>query len=341
MAKIWESNFLYSFLRPYIDWCTRASFSDLEVKGRENIPSDGAVILAPNHCNTLMDALLVLQADRGPSSYGARADIFRQPMMAKALKWLKIVPLARLRDGRKALENNEDVFNEVVEVLEHDVPFCMFSEGTHRTKHSLQPLKKGVWRLATRTARKLDKPVYIVPVGLDYDDYFHYMKHARVSFGEPIRVYEDSPQDEILSTLHDRIASLITYFPDDENYESSWAQWQKEHTPHYNGFQQALRILAALVSLPLFLVSAVLCSPMWILAGILDKKIKDKAWLNTMRVVTKIFLLPLVLIVVGIFGFIFLPWYWALALLVLALLSHSLFYYLEDFYRSLVLSLKQ
>ena len=64
--KIWQRNTAYSLLRPYIDWCTRTSFSYLEVSGKENIPTDGAIILAPNHCNTLMDALLVLQADRGP-----------------------------------------------------------------------------------------------------------------------------------------------------------------------------------------------------------------------------------------------------------------------------------
>lgn len=341
MAKIWENDLWYSVLRPYVDWCTRASFSSLEVKGRENIPTDGAVILAPNHCNTLMDALLVLQADRGPSSYGARADIFRKNSAARILRWLKIVPLARQRDGREALERNEDVFDEVVDVLEHDVPFCMFSEGTHRTKHSLQPLKKGVWRLATRTARKIDKPVYIVPVGLEYDDYFRYMKHARVSFGEPIRVYADTPQEEVLPVLYQRISSLITFFPDDENYEDSVRKWQESHKRQYNCLQQAGRILLAILSLPFFLVFAILCCPMWITAWILDSKLKDKAWLNTMRFATKLVLMPIVALAVGIPAFIFLPWYWAIVVLLMVAVSHSAFYYLQNYYRSLVLSLKQ
>ena len=339
MSRIWQKDSTYTLLRPYVDWCTRMSYSSLEVKGRENIPTDGAVILAPNHCNTLMDALVVLQADRGPSSYGARADIFRQPMMAKILRFFKIVPLARQRDGRKAVEGNEEVFDEVVEVLEHDVPFCMFSEGTHRTKHSLQPLKKGIWRIATRAARKLDKPVYIVPVGLEYDDYFRYMKRARVSFGEPLRVYPDTDQTELLKTLHERIAGLITYFPDDENYEANYSRWLAEHKPHYSPLRQVGRILLALVSLPLFVVFAVLCCPMWIASWILGSRLKDKAWLNTVRYCTKLIMMPLIAIGIGIPAFINFPWWFALALMLLILFSHSGFYWLQDYYRELFNSL--
>lgn len=336
MGKIWEKNIFYNITRRYVDWCTNASYSSLTVRGKENIPADGAVILAPNHCNTLMDALVVLQADRGPSSYGARADLFKKPMMASALRWLRILPLARARDGREAVAGNEEIFDEVVECLDHDVPFCMFSEGTHRTKHSLLPLKKGIWRVATRAAAKLDKPVYVVPVGIDYDDYFKYMKEARVTFGKPIRVYPDTDQQELLHTLHDRIAELITYFPDDENYDRNWANWQRVHTPSYTPLQQVGRIILAVISLPLFILFAVLCSPMWIIASILGNKLKDKAWLNTIRFATKFALIPILMIAIGIPAFIFLPWYLAVLLLFIVLISHSGFYLLQDFYRDIL-----
>lgn len=336
MTKIWKNNIGYTTMRWYVDWCTNASYSSLTVIGKENIPTDGAVILAPNHCNTLMDALVVLQADHNPSGFGARADIFNKPKFAAILRWLKILPLARARDGRKAVEGNEEIFDEVVECLEHNVPFCMFSEGTHRTKHSLLPLKKGIWRIATRAARRLDKPVYIVPVGIDYNDYFSYMKSARVSFGKPIRVYEDTNQKELLDTLHDRIAELITYFPDDENYEHNWAEWQKAHAPHYSPLQKAGRIALAVLSLPFFLIFTVMCSPMWITAYIIGKKIKDKAWLNTVRLVTKFAFMPVLLLILIVLAIIFKwQWYFALSLGLLTLIAHSGFYYLQNFYRSL------
>lgn len=79
MRKIWKHSFWYGVGRYYVDFCTRASFSSVKVEGRENIPSDGAVMFAPNHRCALMDALLVLLISHRPIGFGARLDIFRNP----------------------------------------------------------------------------------------------------------------------------------------------------------------------------------------------------------------------------------------------------------------------
>ena len=45
-------------------WCIttnfRLSYRRLRILGLENIPTEGAVIFAPNHCNALCDALAVV-----------------------------------------------------------------------------------------------------------------------------------------------------------------------------------------------------------------------------------------------------------------------------------------
>lgn len=337
MTAIWKNDVWYNIGRYYVNWCIRASYSGISVKGKENLPQDGAVILVPNHCNTLMDAMVILQVGHDPYGYGARADIFRNPKAAAVLHWLRILPMARIGDGRNAVAGNDETFDDVVDCLDHNVPFCVFGEGTHRTKHSLMPIKKGVWRIATRAAAKLDKPVYVVPVGIDYDDYFRYMKSVRVTFGEPVRVYEDTDRTELLETLHQRISSLITYFPDDENYEKNWSEWVKAHTPKYTPLQKVFRVILAVVTIPLFLVFAILCAPMWIAASILGSKLKDKAWLNSVRFGTKVALLPVLLIVLIVLAIAFKwPWYLALGLAVLVAISHSGFYYLQNFYCTLL-----
>ena len=93
MSKIYEKNLGYTLLKPYVDWCTKQSYSQCEVRGKENIPTDGAVIIAPNHCNTLMDALVILQAFRNESVFGARADMFKSPFLAKAMFFFRILPV--------------------------------------------------------------------------------------------------------------------------------------------------------------------------------------------------------------------------------------------------------
>ena len=42
MPKIWEHNRWYSFLRPYVDLCTRESYGRIKAEG--TLP-DGAVII--------------------------------------------------------------------------------------------------------------------------------------------------------------------------------------------------------------------------------------------------------------------------------------------------------
>lgn len=290
MTKLWENTLAYRVARRYVDLCTRMSYSRLEVAGREKIPTDGAVILAPNHCNTLMDALVVLQANKGVTTFGARADMFRKPRMAAILNWLKIVPLARSRDGRAAIAENLNVFDRVVEVLKHGIPFCMFVEGTHRTKRSLLPIKKGVFKLASRAKENLGKPVYIVPVGLEYGDYFEYMSTAKMTYGEPILYDETANVADLSQTLHDRIASLITYFPDDENYEKNFAEYKKSHEPHFKWWM----LPAAIISLPFFVALAAICSPLLIITALIKSRLKDPAWYNTVRFGVRLLFTPIV-----------------------------------------------
>ncbi len=82
---VYKKNIAYMVLRPYVDHFTRNSYSKTIVRGQENIPEDGAVILAPNHCNALMDALVILRAFKDGTVFGARADIFRRPSVAKIM----------------------------------------------------------------------------------------------------------------------------------------------------------------------------------------------------------------------------------------------------------------
>ena len=55
--KIYEKNPAYSILRHLVDWSIKHSYRKVEVHGEENLPTDGALLLTPNHCNTLKQHL--------------------------------------------------------------------------------------------------------------------------------------------------------------------------------------------------------------------------------------------------------------------------------------------
>ena len=68
MANVWKPNRGYSILKPYVNFCCKSIFSRVRVSGLENVPADGYVMYAPNHCATLMDPLLLLTTRRGALS---------------------------------------------------------------------------------------------------------------------------------------------------------------------------------------------------------------------------------------------------------------------------------
>ena len=164
--NIYDKDLFYSFLKRFwVDNTIKSSYRKVEVKGLENLPKDGAIIFAPNHCNTLMDALAVLRSYDGLATFGARADMFRKPLFAKAMYFFRILPMVRQRDGLRNVLQNNQTQEIIVDVLEHNVGFCIFPEGKHRTKHSLQQFGKGVSRIALAANEKFEneKPVYIIP----------------------------------------------------------------------------------------------------------------------------------------------------------------------------------
>lgn len=308
MAKIWEKDWLYGFLRPYVDECTRGSYSSLRVEG--SIPEGPAVILAPNHCNTLLDALVVLQSRKAPTVFGARADIFRRPRAARALRFLKILPMARERDGLASQRSSYGSFDEIEDCLANSVPFCLFPEGRHTPGHEVQELMKGVIRIALRSASL--RHTVIVPTGITYSHFFRYRGRCLVRYGEPLDVNaflegnsgltEKELTDALLADLRSRIQSLVN--PERLSAPQAW-RW---------------------LLLPLWPVAAILSLPLWLTAEAVCARLGDKAFANSVRFLVKLFLTPVFFIIWAVLWAFLLPWWACIALLVLFLFSYSIFY---------------
>lgn len=231
--KIQDFNFFYWFLRYYVDFSLKLSYRKIIYVGKENIPQDGAIIYAPNHTNALMDALILLALDRKPKVFVARADIFKNPTLAKIFTFLKIMPIMRQRDGYNEVKKNQEIIQKSIDVLNDRIPFCIFPEGTHNTKHSLLPLSKGIFKIAFQAHEIMpDMPLYIVPTGLTYGDFFRFRSTVRVEIGKPIKINdfieehsECSGQEQInlmKDLLSKRIRSSILYIPENEEYEATY-----------------------------------------------------------------------------------------------------------------------
>jgi 1-acyl-sn-glycerol-3-phosphate acyltransferase len=231
--KIQDNDNLYNFLRYYVDLVLKLSYRNVKYVGRERIPTDGAVIYAPNHTNALMDAMVILAMDRKPKVFVARADIFKNPKLYKILTFLKMMPIMRMRDGYEEVKKNNETIERAVEVLRDKVPFCIFPEGTHQAKYSTLPLSKGIFRIAFQSQSMMpDMPLYIVPVGIRYGNFFRFRSTVRVQIGDPINVGKFIAENSDLSQgeqmnkmkemLDERMKSSIFYIPNDEDYDATY-----------------------------------------------------------------------------------------------------------------------
>ena len=233
IKKIQDYDSMYSTLFHYVRFSVKQSYRSILQVGEENIPKDGAIIFAPNHTNTLMDALVVLTYNCQPKVFVARADIFRNRKLAQIFTFLKIMPIMRQRDGISAVKKNQETIDKAVDVLKDRIPFCIFPEGTHQAKYSSLPLSKGIFRIAYQAHDLMpDVPLYIVPVGIKYGDFFRFRSTIRMEFGKPINVGEFivenahmTPQEQtnvLKDLLTERLHSTIFHIPNDEDYAATY-----------------------------------------------------------------------------------------------------------------------
>lgn len=228
-----DFNLFYTLVFPVVQFATLCHYRRVVVRGKENIPHDQHYILAPCHQNAMMDPLVVLMVMYRPIVFLARADIFANPVARFFLTWLRISPVYRIRDGREQLTRNEAVFDNARQALEKGMPLCLMAEGTHNNRHQLLPLVKGMFRIAGETQRDLgDKPLYIVPVGLDYDHYENPYSSVVVNICPPIDVRQymaEFSDNEPVALNHMRqdltlaMKDAIHQVNADEHYDDEYA----------------------------------------------------------------------------------------------------------------------
>ena len=386
--KLQDNDRYYNLLHRFVNFAIKSSYRSLKYIGTERIPKDSAIIFAPNHTGTLMDALVILAMDNKPKVFIARADIFRNPKIANILKFCKMMPIMRMRDGIEEVKKNNKTIETAAGVLKDEVPLCIFPEGTHQAKYSMLPLSKGIFRIALQAKELLgEKPLYIVPVGIRYGNFYRFRSSARVQFGNPINVGEfieehsDRTAPEQINLMRELLAERmrenIQFIPNDQEYDAKSEICAAAYAPEYrkrkNGYAnplvginkesaehieklknespevaeklvalgnearkmriakgislksvirprgillQAIRALLLLVTLPYTLFTTICTMPLTIVSVLLGKKFKDKAFLNSVRLVIRLLLWPLLFIIYTVIAALCLPKLWAIAFVV-------------------------
>lgn len=142
--------------------------------GKENIPKEGAMVIAGNHMHLYDQCLAIIATKRG-IHYMAKREYFDDKKVAWFFKGNGCISVDRSKKDPKAVEL-------ALSVLKDNGAIGIFPEGTrNKTEEFLLPFKFG----AVSMAKKTD--AYIVPFGIT-GDYKFRSKNLTIRFGKPFKV---------------------------------------------------------------------------------------------------------------------------------------------------------
>ena len=181
---------LYRSLVRFMSLVARTFYRRIEVVGLENVPANGAVILAGNHPNALIDGLLLMcHAGRTPVHLLGNAKLWRIPLLARLLDAIGAVPVMRREENGPKVDNR-DAFERVDDVLARGGCIVIFPEGISHSDSQLSTLKTGTARMALRAAANREAEVAIVPFGLTYLERHRFRSQVLLHFGAPMHIEE-------------------------------------------------------------------------------------------------------------------------------------------------------
>jgi 1-acyl-sn-glycerol-3-phosphate acyltransferase len=126
------------------------------VEGRENIPLEGPVLIAPIHRSNVDFAFTLFISPR-KVFFMAKDSIFRVPILGPLVTHLGAFPVRRGSADRESMSLAE-------QVLRRGYALVLFPEGTRKEGLSVQTLHDGAMFVAARTG------AMVVPVGIGGSD---------------------------------------------------------------------------------------------------------------------------------------------------------------------------
>lgn len=145
----------------------------------------GPLLIAANHPNSFLDAIVVSSIFHQPVYALARGDVFKKKWIIRILHSLNILPVYRIREGADKLMDNYETFDNCIELFKKNGVVLIFSEGLCVNEWHLRPLKKGTARLALQ-AWEQGIPLTVLPLGINYSNFYRLSKYIDVKTGQPI-----------------------------------------------------------------------------------------------------------------------------------------------------------
>lgn len=261
------------------------------INRKEMLDQPGPLLIAANHPNSFLDAIILSSLMKHPVHSLARGDAFSGPLFSRLLRALNMLPVYRVSEGVENLEHNYTTFDACLHLFAQSQIVLIFSEGRCINEWHLRPLKKGTARLSF-AAWTADMPVKVLPLGINYSSFKKFGKVVHLNFGEiitPVDITEDITTGKAIvqfnALLADQLKGLV-YEIDEKDHQKL-----KQHFGIKSSFfQKAILVIPAIVGY-------ILHAPLYYAAHLI---IKDRAKDHYDSVMVSILLLfyPLYLLLI-------------------------------------------
>lgn len=176
---------LYLTLKIIVRLAMRIFCRRLIINNRALLREKGPLLLACNHPNSFLDAVVLDVLFEEPIWSLARGDAFKNKTAGRILHTLNMLPVYRTSEGVENLENNYKTFDACIDIFRKNGVVLIFSEGLGENEWHLRPLKKGTARLAFKSWTE-NIPLKVIPVGINYSSFRRFGKNIFIQFGEII-----------------------------------------------------------------------------------------------------------------------------------------------------------
>lgn len=295
-------------------YCRRIIIND-----RKWLNEKGPLLIAANHPNSFLDAIIISTLFKSPVYSLARGDAFAGRFFTAILTSLNMLPVYRITEGAENIGRNYSTFEACQKLFKGNKIVLIFSEGRCINEWHLRPLKKGTARLAL-DAWQNDIPLKILPLGINYSSFRLFGKNVILNFGDVITKGDfifHSPGKAINEFNEELTAQLSTlvYEIDKNDIPKLWQVFFVKNSTE----KKVLLFIPAIIG---FIIN----SPLYFLCHLIIKN-RSKDHYDSIMTGLLFLFYPLYVLAITLAVFsIFKSWY---SLLILVLLPFTAWSYLQ------------
>jgi len=156
----------YAVMRGFVRFLLALFYRRIDVVGIENVPAGGGLVVAANHHNSVVDAMLLVAKMPRRVRTLANAPLFGHVLIGPFLRLLGALPVHRRQEAGTDPARNADLFAATTATLRSGGAIAIFPEGRTQPEPLLLELRTGAARMLLAAE---NAAVTFLPVGLVFN----------------------------------------------------------------------------------------------------------------------------------------------------------------------------